>query len=170
MIQLIAVVVVGIVVLGGLAFLAKRLGLMKAETGGERWPFRRKDFLLTESEKEFYRVLCKAVEGRWAVFAKVRLADLVWLPKGTQNAQSYRNRVQSKHVDFVLCERSAVKPVLAIELDDASHERESRQERDKMVDRVLSSAGLPRLRVRAKRAYAPAELKQQIDAALAAGG
>jgi hypothetical protein len=167
------VILVGILVLAAVAaVLAKRFGLLNAtgdEKRAEKLPYRKRDYLLTKAERSFYDVLCASLDGRWTVFAKVRLSDLVWLPKGTQNVVSHRNRVQSKHVDFVVCDRTALKPVLVIELDDASHDREDRQTRDALVDRVLASAALPVLHVRAQQGYALADVKSQIDAALAPG-
>jgi len=55
---------------------------------------------------------------------------------------------------------------LCIELDDASHGRPDRQVRDEFLDAALLAAGLPLLRVRAKKAYNLAELRAQIEAAV----
>lgn len=127
-----------------------------------RLPYRRKDYLLSKAERSFYGVLTDAVAEEYRVFAKVRLADLVWIPKGTEKRQSYFNRIQAKHIDFVLCDRSTVRPVLAIELDDASHQRQARQTRDAFMDQALAAAELPLLRVPARSAYHVDELKEQI--------
>ena len=97
------------------------------------------------------------------VFAKVRLLDLVYLPKGTENRQSHTNRVMSKHVDFLLCERQNVSPLLVIESDDYSHERDDRAERDAFVDEALGTAGLPILHITAKHSYIPKELAEAIQ-------
>lgn len=129
-------------------------------------PYKRKDFLLTQAERSFFGVLSEAVKDRYLIFAKVRLADLVWLPKGTESRQSHFNRVQSKHVDFVICDRASIRPLLCIELDDASHDQASRQTRDAFVDSALLAAGLPFIRIRAAKAYNVAELRQQIDGAV----
>jgi hypothetical protein len=113
-------------------------------------PYRRKDYLLTRGERVFYHTLGHCLDAdRHRIFAKVRLLDLVWLPKGTTQRQSHRNRVQSKHVDFVICSADALRPLLVIELDDRSHDRADRQERDAFVDAALRSAGLPLLRMKA---------------------
>lgn len=129
-------------------------------------PFRKKDYLLTKAERSFYNALRQAVAGEWVVFAKVRLLDLLWLPRGTSNSQAHRNRVQSKHVDFVLCEPDLLTPVLVIELDDASHERADRQDRDALVDAVLRSAGLPVLHAAARSSYVTADLARRIRKAI----
>ena len=126
-------------------------------------PYRKKDYLLTAAERSFYEVLCSVLDGQLLVFAKVRLADLVYMPKGTANRQTHFNRIQSKHVDFVLCTRDKLSPVLVIELDDASHEEESRRDRDTFVDAALTAAGLPILHIPAKISYVPAELAAAIQ-------
>jgi hypothetical protein len=127
-------------------------------------PYRRKDWLLSAAERSFFGVLIEAVRDRYFIFAKVRLVDLVWLPKETESRQSHLNRVLSKHVDFVLCDRDSVRPLLCIELDDASHGRADRKERDTFLDAALNAAGLPLLHVRASKAYNVAALKQQLEA------
>lgn len=125
-------------------------------------PFRKKDYLLTEAERSFYEVLCRSVERDLVVFPKVRLVDLLWLPRGTPNRRGLLNRVMSKHVDFVLCTGQLLRPSLAVELDDSSHSQEQRRVRDDTVDRILRDANLPLLRVPVRRTYSAEELKETI--------
>lgn len=129
-------------------------------------PYRRKDYLLSQAERSLFGVLAEAVGDHYLIFAKVRLADLVWLPKGTESRQGHFNRVQSKHVDFVICDRAAIRPLLCVELDDASHVQASRQTRDEFVDSALRAAGLPIIRIRAAKAYNMLELRSQIEKAI----
>lgn len=49
-------------------------------------------------------------------------------------------KIQSKHVDFVLC-NTELKAQHVIELDDATHDRPDRIERDRFVDSALEMAG-----------------------------
>lgn len=123
---------------------------------GEPLPYRACEGLLTRGEAEFYAALREAVEGEggvgWVVMAKVRLLDLVDVPPGTEKARAWRSRIQSKHVDFVVCDRGGtLRPRVVVELDDRTHDRERRRERDEWVDRVLEGAGLRVVRVRARR-------------------
>ena len=126
-------------------------------------PFRKKDYLLTEAERSFYEVLCRSVDRDTVVFPKVRLVDLLWLPRGTPNRQGLLNRVFSKHVDFVLCTGQLLRPLSVVELDDASHSQERRQARDDIVDTILRNADLPLLRVTVRRTYSTEELRQMIS-------
>ena len=163
--NLIPLIVVLIVVAAALSTLLKLLLGKRGHAGA--LPYRRRDYLLTAAERSFYEVLCNVTESELHVFPKVRLADLVWMPKGTANRQAHFNRIQSKHVDFVLCDREKLAPVLVIELDDASHEEASRRDRDTFVDTALIAAGLPILHIPAKRAYVPADLAALIEQKLA---
>lgn len=54
--------------------------------------------------------------------------------------RSYFNKVQAKHVDFVLCDKKMVARII-IELDDSSHNRPDRQARDSFVDEILENVG-----------------------------
>ena len=125
-------------------------------------PFLRRDYLLSVAERSFFEVLLLTVGGEFHVFVKVRMEDIVYLPKGTQNRQAWLNKVRQKHVDFLLCDRQKVSPLLVIELDDASHEREIVRDRDEQKDSILRAASLPILRVAAGRAYDTRELRQAI--------
>jgi very-short-patch-repair endonuclease len=69
-------------------------------------------------------------------------------------------------VDFVLCDRAYIAPKLAIELDDQTHERSDRQDRDHEVERILKTAGVPLLRLINHGRFDPSDLAQKIKAAL----
>jgi hypothetical protein len=133
-------------------------------------PYKRKDYLLTAAERSLFGVLHEAFGAKYFIFAKVRLGDLVWLPKGTESRQGHLNRVQSKHIDFVICDRATVRPVVAVELDDSSHSRADRVERDAFVNEALSAAGLPFVRIRAAASYDVQGIAQQIQTAVQTGG
>ena len=79
------------------------------------------------------------------VCPRVALGDLFFANTG--DARQNRiclNRIDRKQVDFLLGEPKTLRPKVAIELDDRSHEREDRQKRDPFVDRVFAAANLPR--------------------------
>lgn len=150
---------------GCLGFLVK----LFRDTGkqpAEHWPYRRKDFLLSKAEFSFYRVLQQVVGERWVICPKIGLGDLLLVQKGTQQWQSWRNKIDRKHVDFVLCDPQTMKPLVVIELDDVSHKSESAKQRDADKDRALMAAGLPILRVPAQRTYDGRKILSQINAAI----
>ena len=99
--------------------------------------------LLTKYEWENYQELRNyATEKGLSVNVKVRLADLI-SPKNDIDPKLWRkrfNKISSKHVDFVICDQD-MNVKLIVELDDWSHQRPDRQERDKFVDAALTGAG-----------------------------
>lgn len=125
----------------------------------DRLPYSRKNYFFSAAERSFYEVLKRLLPADFTVFAKVRLADLVYVSKGTGSRQSHFNRINRKHIDFVLCNRDLA-PLVAIELDDASHDEDEREERDEFVDAVLAAAALPIVHIRARRGYALDDIRR----------
>lgn len=115
-------------------------------------PYRLRDDFLSPAELSFYRVLANAVGERAVVCCKVRLADLFYVARPNEN-QGHRNMINQKHVDFLLCDPATMQPRCGIELDDASHARRDRQERDGFVVQVFQTAGLPLVQIPAQFAY-----------------
>lgn len=151
----------------------KHLGVLSAPAAGggkgkalEPSPFKRNKYFLSKGEAAFYPQLRLAIPSGTVLLAKVRLIDLLYLPPGAQNRQSWQNRVQSKHIDFVVCDARDLRPLLAIELDDKSHEREDRRERDGLVDHILQCAGLPFHREPAAATYSAERLRAAIGGKL----
>lgn len=97
--------------------------------------------LLTKREQQQYEHLKKiANEKQVLICPKVRLLDLVTPVHGAKNYKTLMRKVMSKHVDFVICTQDMY--VLGIiELDDSTHLRQDRIERDEFVDTVLRSTG-----------------------------
>ena len=96
------------------------------------------------------------------MFAKVGLGELVYVTKKGSEWRSHQNRIDRKHLDFLIC-NADLAPVVAIELDDASHREQSRRDRDAYVDQVLAAAGIPIVRVPARRGYQLDELRQMLS-------
>ena len=131
----------------------------------EQLPYRQRDDFLSAAELSFYRVLILALDGSHLVCLKVNLADIFFVARPNEN-QSYRNKIDRKHVDFLLCDLATMKPVMGVELDDASHARRDRQDRDQFVDQVFEAAGLPLLRVRAAASYSPQNIADLVRQAI----
>lgn len=163
------VIPVVVIVFIGAFVLLKKLGILDELLASKKkpsLPYKKNKYLLSKAERAFYEVLLGAVGSDIVVFTKIRLLDLLYLPKGTENAQTHRNKVQSKHVDFVLCRRDTISPICVIELNDSSHKKASRQERDAFVKAALAAAGLPYLPIPAQRTYDQRKLRQDIRAAI----
>jgi very-short-patch-repair endonuclease len=128
-----------------------------------KYRYTRKQFFLTRAEHEFYDALIAAVGEKYHVFAQVHLPTILDNKVKGQDWRAALAHINRKSVDFVLCDKAYISPKLAIELDDKSHERPDRQERDKEVERILADAGVPLLRIENKGRFDPAELGQRIN-------
>lgn len=127
-------------------------------------PYRKIPQLMSPAERRFFDALHEVDADRHWLFTKIRLADLVATRKGLDPSarQTAFNKIKAKHIDFVLCKPVTMEPVLAVELDDASHRAKSRQKRDAFVDEVACAVGLPLLHIKAASGYDRTELRNRI--------
>lgn len=135
--------------------LQKRQARRKTPIGIPARSYRAAPSLLTPTEAHFYQTLREAVGPLAVIQCKVRLADLLIAPP--HDFAAFR-RVSQKHVDFVLCERYTLKPLVAVELDDSSHKQASRVARDHFVDAAYASADLPLVHMPVRPSYSSAEM------------
>lgn len=123
------------------------------------FPYRVRDDFLSPAEQSFFLILKKAVDDWALVCPKVSLGDLFYARSSNpREHRTYTNKIDRKHIDFLLCDPLTAKPILGIELDDRSHQRADRQERDEFVEEVFDAAQLPLARIPVQRAYNVAEL------------
>ena len=113
----------------------------------DKYPYERRD-LLTSNELEFYQVLYPIVcQHGWQLLMKMRLADIMAVRKGTEDYMAYFNKIKAKHTDFVFCDPETLEILAGLELDDPSHDRPERMERDEFVNNAYKAAGIPLLHV-----------------------
>lgn len=164
--QLAPLLVIVVVALGGLAILKSRVG------GGSSqrkltFPYERRPRLFTDTEARFLHVLREAVP-QMDVYGKVRLEDVVEVRRGLSQSerQTARNRIKSRHLDFVLVDPESTQVLCAVELDDASHATARARAGDSLKDGALAAAGVPLVRIRVGSSYDVLDLKRRIDDAV----
>ena len=121
-------------------------------------PYKKK-LLLTKNEWAFYKGLKPvADELGCSVLAKIRVADLVEVNvKDNKDFMKYYNKINKKHIDFVLAKPENLQIELLIELDDGSHDAKQKS-RDEFVEALYKQTGYKLLRVRGA-----AGIKQKIE-------
>ncbi|MBM34132.1 MAG: hypothetical protein CML22_07515 [Rheinheimera sp.] len=120
--------------------------------------------LMTDAELNFYRQLMRIVPPGILVFSKVRIADIVDVKpslKGKGRVKHF-NPIAAKHFDFVLVDDKKMHILGAIELNDSSHQRKERMERDAFVRKVMESAKLPLFEIKATRKYKLDDLRSSL--------
>ena len=105
---------------------------------------------MTMTESEFFFKLERIVSDRYFIFPQVHLSSIFdHRVKGQEWKFAFRH-INGKSVDYLLCDKETLLPTYAIELDDYTHERSDRRERDAEVERIFEYAKLPLIRVRNK--------------------
>lgn len=122
--------------------------------------------LLTPTELSFMRLLEQAVESGYRILTKVRMSDVIDVEEGLRGSekQSALNKIQSKHLDFLICDGD-YSVICAVELDDSSHEREDRQESDDLKNRALWAAGITLVRFNAEGRHSVQDVRSALEKA-----
>jgi Protein of unknown function (DUF2726)/Topoisomerase DNA binding C4 zinc finger len=131
------------------------------EKKAEPLPYRVRDDFLSPAEFSFYKVFSTLVGERLSIQSKVRLADIFFVSHPNKN-RSFFSKISQKHLDFLVCDPTTMKPIFGIELDDSSHQRSDRQKRDEFVDQVFNDAGLPLLHFPVQRQYNSRDIAEKI--------
>ena len=142
--------------------------LLKRNPGGtdalDTGSYEKKTAVFTPAERSFLGVLDQALGVDYRVFGKVSLADLFQVKKGLDKKKRAGafNRIQSKHVDFVVCKASDLMPILLIELDDKSHQTARATRKDRFLNEITTATDTALLRITAKSNYSQQEIIQQM--------
>ena len=123
------------------------------------YPYLLRDDFLSPAEQSFYLTLKHTVSDRTLICPKVALGDLFYVKSNDPSKfRTYTNKIDRKHVDFLLCDLKTARPLLGIELDDKSHQKSDRLARDEFVENVYKAAKLPLVRIPVNRSYSTMEL------------
>lgn len=137
----------------------------------EGFPYKKNPVLFSPAERSFLGVLEQAVGDEYRVFGKVRVADVASV-KSMSDRRAWQgafNKINAKHFDFVICGSADFAIVAAVELDDKSHKKRQRQDRDKFLSGLCEAIILPLVQIPAQRTYSLAELRVAVGGALAQG-
>ncbi|QDV90760.1 hypothetical protein RAS2_18430 [Phycisphaerae bacterium RAS2] len=96
---------------------------------------------------------------------KVRVADVLTCSDADWR-RGFGGAISQKHLDFVLCEPRTTRIILAVELDDRSHEAPHRQRRDRFLNESLQAAGIRLLRIKARARYSADIIRRLVFARL----
>lgn len=120
---------------------------------GLKYQYTKKQFVMTKTENDFYQVLQQALETNYMIFPQAHLDMFLDHKVKGQSWKAALSTIQRKSVDFLICNHTYYNPLVAIELDDSSHMREDRAERDSKVDQICQDAGMPIVHVKWRQNY-----------------
>ena len=133
----------------------------KKEENGYSKKYEKKEYLLTPTELKFYKALKLVTdELNLVICPQVSMYEIV-------NNKEYKdfNKISRKSIDFVITEQN-LKIKLCIELDDYTHNRQSRIYRDNFVNEVFKATNVKILRIPVQNYYNLEELKNKIKESL----
>lgn len=123
--------------------------------------YTKREYLLTETELKFYKQLKKITdELNLIICPQVTLYEIL-------RNKEYKdfNKIQSKSIDFVITEPN-LKIKLCIELDDFSHCKNKRIQRDIFINKLFNDLNIKLLRIPVNNFYNLDDLKCKIKESL----
>jgi len=120
--------------------------------------------LLSNAELSFYHVIRSIIPETKEITCKCRLEDIISIGN-CQEKESFRNRIKSRHIDFVIFDPNSGNIEYAIELDDRSHKTERSHQTDQLKDLIFETVRIPLIRITARRTYDINEIKRILNKA-----
>lgn len=112
----------------------------------------KKEYLITKTERELYYLLKEITQkNNLEIFTQVSLYEIVKI-KNNNNYNKNFNKISRKTIDFIITDKNT-KIKLCIELDDYTHNKPKRIERDIFVNNLFKEINLPLLRIQANNYY-----------------
>ena len=130
----------------------------------ERLPYRLREQFMSVPELSLYRALHDMVGKHYVICPKVALNDIFYIVRPNENVHFF-NKIFRKHVDFLLCEPSTLKPAVGVELVKPIAKNETR-EADQFLEDLFLSAGLPLVHVPSAEEYSQTDLTELFQLAI----
>ena len=136
----------------------------KIESKNYYLPYRVRKTIMSEHERLLFCNLRIVLGSAYDVYPQMKLDKIFYV----ESQKVYRyylgwlRRINQKSVDFLIVNKSTQTPVFAIELDDSSHEKEDRIDRDKFVGELFRRNDFPLIRFNPGQ-YKVEELKIVLD-------
>jgi very-short-patch-repair endonuclease len=158
--------ILALVIIAAIAVQLISMNTKKSSKSSAIYRYGRKDFFMNRAEHEFFDVLIQVAGSNYYVFPQVHLSTILEHRVKGQDWRAAFRRINGKSVDFVICDKAYIKPLLAIELDGRSHDVESVRQRDADVEQIFEGAELRLLRFANHGSPDRDEVKRRISEAL----
>lgn len=142
-----------------LVVMAMRLG--KADAVKPKPPYVQRPALLTEVEQALFKRLASAFPDH-LVFCQVHLPRVLEVRAKGPDYWTWFNGIKLLSLDFLVCTPSMC-PVLAIELDDKTHDQPDRKSADQRKTDALQAAGLRLVRIKTTELSSITDLKSFLE-------
>lgn len=96
-----------------------------------------KQRLLTQTELEYYEIIRSLISSQYVILPQINLASVI----DKKGGSNFRNEL-FRNIDFGVFDGD-LRPIFLIEINDNTHFRRDRKERDKKVNKICKKAGIP---------------------------
>ena len=119
--------------------------------------YSKKEYLLTREELKFFKLI-KIITDKYNLnlFTQVALYEII----NTKEIK-YFNKIRNKTIDFVITDVNS-KIKLCIELDDTTHIKENRQQRDKFLEELFEQLNIKLIRIPVQNYYNLKDIEEKI--------
>ncbi len=161
------IIIVGIVILCVYVKLFLKKDVKAFEEKTLKYNYKSKQFYMTKSENDFYQRLVKLLGDKYYIFAQVPFTNFIDEKVPGQDFRAARAVINRKSVDYLICNKDYVNPLIAIELDDPSHERPDRIKRDELVNEIFRRAEMSLMHISNTNYLSDEDLVHEIKSAIA---
>ena len=130
--------------------LKPRKSLSESPTKDIKMHYVLQNSIMSAAELTFYHALSTCITDDQIIFTKVRIADVLDIQeqKTKENFGKWKGafmKISQKHFDYLICDKSNMSVICAVELNDKSHQEKKRNDRDLFVEQACKEANLPLL-------------------------
>lgn len=118
--------------------------------------------LLTQSELVFFQSLLPIIPPNMYLLSKVKLQDFIKPAGNGKSTYGAKQKINRKHVDFLLIEKSTSRILGVIELDGDSHQAANQKEKDSFLEKTLQQAEIPLKRIKVQKEYDQDTLRDEV--------
>jgi len=125
--------------------------------------FSKKSSIMRQDERLFFDFLMKLYGEKYFIFPQVRLAAILDVKNDVKDHDNLYRLIDHLSLDFVIFDKTAMSPLIAVELNGKSHMQFNRRNRDQKVINVLTKAGIQFIAIAVADSYDEGAVRQQID-------
>lgn len=130
--------------------------------------FSKKTSIMRKDERKLYDILERLYGNTYYIYPQVRLAALLDIKNDVKDHDNLYREIDHYSIDFVFFDKTNITPLLAIELNGASHFQMNRRNRDQKISNILTKSGIQFITIPVLETYNEGELQKQIESSLKA--
>ncbi len=140
---IIVAVIVGVIIAAVRSLGGSTQGGVKKQSS---YKYQVKSKIMTEREIIFYEKLNHVAGAKYAIVPQVHLSAFLDHKIKGQSWRGAFSVINGKSVDYLLVNKDTLKPTIAIELDDYTHQSDARIKRDRKVEDIMKNSGMKLVR------------------------